>query len=56
MNNTATLNDSTAERSSLIRLQLSRGVLAIAWALAIALGIAATWKARKAHYVDTSVS
>jgi uncharacterized membrane protein HdeD (DUF308 family) len=36
MNNTATLPVSTAGRSSLTRLYLSRGVLAIAWALAFA--------------------
>ncbi|CAM4462577.1 DUF308 domain-containing protein [Nocardia ninae] len=36
MNNTATLPVSTARRSSLTRLYLSRGVLAIAWALAFA--------------------
>lgn len=36
MNNTATLPVSTTERSSLTRLYLSRGVLAIVWALTFA--------------------
>lgn len=38
MNNTVPLPVSTSERSSLTRLYLSRGVLAIAWALAFATG------------------